>query len=314
MITVKELVKSYKKGETAVKSVSFNINKGEIVGLLGPNGAGKSTIMRILTGYLAPTSGKILINDKDILDDPVEIKSLIGYMPENTPLYSDMTVYEFLTFSAKIRGVDKNYIEDRIEYVVKLTDIADVVTKRIKQLSRGYQKRVGLASVMVHNPEILILDEPTAGLDPNQVIAFRKIIRKFSREKTVILSTHVLSEIEATCERVIMIKKGTIVADNSIQNLIAENSNEECIDFSIEADDLEKVEELLSKITEAWKLEFTKKEAKNRFRFFALVHKNSSFEKSLKKVAEENRWKINSFDRKKINLEELFLKYAGGED
>lgn len=314
MITVKELSKSYKKGEFAVNSVSFTINKGEIVGLLGPNGAGKSTIMRILTGYIAPTSGKVLIDGKDILDDPVEIKRLIGYMPENTPLYTDMTAYEFLKFSAKIRGISENKIDSSIEYIVELTDISDVISKKIKQLSRGYQKRVGLASVMIHNPEILILDEPTAGLDPHQVIAFRRIIRRFSKEKTIILSTHVLSEIEATCERVIIIKKGQIIADNSIQKLIEQNFNEECVEFSVEADDLDQLEKKLDMIKDAWKLEFVKKEAKNCFKFFALVHKGSNFEKTLRSIIDENNFKLKTIEKKNINLEELFLKYTQGEE
>ncbi len=311
MIRVENLVKSYSKGEPAVKAVTFNINKGEIVGLLGPNGAGKSTIMKMLTGFLAPTAGKITIDGKDILDDPLEIKKLIGYMPENTPSYGDMTVYEYLSFIANIRGIKDERIEESILKVVKITAVEDVVTKKIKQLSRGYQKRIYLASVMIHEPQILILDEPTSGLDPNQVIAFRKIVRKLSRQKTVIISTHVLSEIEATCERVIIIKKGSIVADNTIQNLIKENSDDEYIEFSIEAENLEDIELEFAKIKEAWKIEFTKKEAKNKFRFMALTRKNSSFEEKLKETVKNNSWKLNNYQKNNVNLEELFIKYVG---
>ena len=208
MISVKNLVKAYEKADPAVKGVSFEIDKGEIVGLLGPNGAGKTTIMRVLTCYMDPTSGEVVIDGKNVLDDPIYIKNLIGYLPEHTPQYNDMTTYEYLKFTAEIRGLSKIEIPDAIEKMIKLTSIENIVSKKISQLSKGYQKRVGLASVMIHDPQILILDEPTTGLDPNQIIAFRKILRHLSEKKTIIVSTHILSEIEATCERIIIINNG----------------------------------------------------------------------------------------------------------
>jgi ABC-2 type transport system ATP-binding protein len=314
MISVKNLVKSYDRSEPAVKGVSFDIEKGEIVGLLGPNGAGKTTIMRMLTCFLNPTAGDIMIDGKNVLDDPTYVKSLIGYLPEHTPQYEDMTVHEYLYFSAEIRGVEKEKIDEQIYKMVKLTSLENVVTKKINQLSKGYQKRVGLASVMIHDPQILILDEPTTGLDPNQIITFRKMLRRLSEKKTIILSTHVLTEIEAICERVIIINKGQIVANDNIQNLVKQFSNDRIADFSIEADNLLDVEQRLLNIKGAWKVEFVKKETKNIFRFRALVSSTTEFESNIRSLVDSANWKLISIESGNANLEEIFLKLAGVEE
>ena len=314
MISVKNLVKAYEKADPAVKGVSFEIDKGEIVGLLGPNGAGKTTIMRVLTCYMDPTSGEVVIDGKNVLDDPIYIKNLIGYLPEHTPQYNDMTTYEYLKFTAEIRGLSKIEIPDAIEKMIKLTSIENIVSKKISQLSKGYQKRVGLASVMIHDPQILILDEPTTGLDPNQIIAFRKILRHLSEKKTIIVSTHILSEIEATCERIIIINNGIIAADDTIQNLIKKFSNDQYIDFCVEANNFLEVESKIAKIKGAWKSEFVKKEAKNIFRFRALVLKDSDYESRLKDVAAKMNWKLTHIKWNNANLEEIFLKLAGEEE
>ncbi len=308
MISVKNLVKQYGQNEPAVKGVSFEIDKGEIVGLLGPNGAGKTTIMRILTCYMNPTSGEVFINKKSTLDEPIEVKKYIGYLPENTTLYTDMTVYEYLSFIAEIRGLDKEEIPNAIKKMVKLTSLESVISKKINQLSLGFKKRVGLASVMIHDPQILILDEPTTGLDPNQIMTFRKMLRRLSEKKTVILSTHILSEIEAICERVIIIRNGTIAADDSTQSLINKYSDDQFIEFSIQATNLLEVEQALGKLKGAWKLEFVKKEAKDVFNFIALVSKDTKFEDELKNVLKKNNWKLINSKRHKANLEEIFLK------
>ena len=313
MINVKDLVKRYGQNEPAVKDVSFNIDKGEIVGLLGPNGAGKTTIMRILTCFMNPTYGEAIINGKTTLDNPIEIKKQIGYLPENTTLYTDMTVYDYLYFTAEIRGLSKKEIPTAIKKMVKLTSLEDVITKKINQLSHGYKKRVGLASVMIHDPNILILDEPTTGLDPNQIITFRKMLRTLSEKKTVILSTHILSEIEAICERVIIIRNGQIAADDSIQNLTNKYSDDHYIDFSIQANNLLETEQALNKLKGAWKLEFIKKEAKDIFNFRALVSKDTKFEDELKNLLKKNNWKLISSNKHKANLEEIFLKLTGEE-
>ncbi len=233
MINVRNLVKSYGNSEPAVKGVSFDIEKGEIVGLLGPIGAGKTTIMKMLTCFMNPSSGTIEIDGRNTVDDPLYVKKLIGYLPENSPQYDDMTVYEYLKFTAEIRGIEKTLIGDSISKMIKLSSLEKVVSKKIGQLSKGYKKRVGLASVMIHDPKILILDEPTSGLDPNQIITFRKILRRLSEKKTIILSTHILSEIEAICERVIIINNGKIVANDAIQNLIETYSDDQYVDFSV---------------------------------------------------------------------------------
>lgn len=313
MISVKDLVKSYDKSEPAVKGVSFDIEKGEIVGLLGPNGAGKTTIMKMLTCFMNPTSGEIIIDSRNTLDDPLYIKGLIGYLPEHTPQYQDMTVYEYLVFTAEMRGLEKETISDAIKNMVKLTSLENVITKKISQLSKGYQKRVGLASVMIHDPQILILDEPTTGLDPNQIITFRRMLRRLSQKKTIILSTHVLSEIEAICEKVIIINNGKIVANDTIQNLIKTNENEIILEFTIESNNLPDVERSLENVKGAWKIEFVKKETKNIFRFRALTTKNSTFESTLKDIVNKQNWKLINIEKNKANLEEIFLKLAGEE-
>jgi len=315
MIKVKNLIKYYDpKNDPATNNVSFEIEKGEIVGLLGPNGAGKTTIMRMLAGYMTQSSGEIYIDGKNTLDDPINIKKLIGYLPEHTPEYADMTVYEFLNFIAEIRRMNKKDILGAIDTMIEMTSLEKVVYKKIHQLSKGFQKRTGLASVMIHDPKILILDEPTAGLDPGQVIQFRKIIRRFTEQKTVILSTHVLSEIEAICERVIIIKNGSIVADDTMQNLIKTFSNDQYIDFEVVANNLIEVEQNFTRIKSAWKLEFVKKEGKNIFRFRALTDKNSKFESELKDLLKSKKWTLKSFVQNNANLEEIFLKIGLQEE
>jgi ABC-2 type transport system ATP-binding protein len=215
MISVRDLVKHY--GEVkAVNGISFTIRKGEITGLLGPNGAGKTTTLRIITGYLKPTSGMISIDEFLVDQNPIEIKNRIGYLPESAPLYPDMMVYDFLQFMADIRQI---YDKEKIKDVAIQCGITEVMHKNINELSKGYKQRVGLAQAILHDPEILVLDEPTNGLDPNQIVEIRDLIKELGKEKTVILSTHILQEVEATCNRVIIIDKGAIVADDSTSDL-----------------------------------------------------------------------------------------------
>ena len=215
MISVRDLVKHY--GEVkAVDGISFTIRKGEITGLLGPNGAGKTTTLRIITGYLKPTSGIVSIDEFLVDQNPLEIKKRIGYLPESAPLYPDMMVYDFLQFMADIRQI---YDKEKIKDVAIQCGITEVMHKNINELSKGYKQRVGLAQAILHDPEILVLDEPTNGLDPNQIVEIRDLIKELGKEKTVILSTHILQEVEATCNRVIIIDKGAIVADDSTSDL-----------------------------------------------------------------------------------------------
>ena len=219
MIQVKNLVKNYNDVK-AVKSIDFTINHGEVVGFLGANGAGKSTTLKILTGYLAPTSGQVSIDGLDINNDTHDIKKIIGYLPESNPLYTDMFVYDLLKFTANTRNIFGEDFKNALNNVVKQCGLKDVVHKKVGECSKGYKQRVGLACAMIHDPKILILDEPVTGLDPNQIIEIRQLIKKLGKEKLVLMSSHILQEIEATVDRIIIIDKGTIVADGTTKKLM----------------------------------------------------------------------------------------------
>jgi ABC-2 type transport system ATP-binding protein len=218
MIKFENLTKYY--GDLcAVDHVNFEVIKGEVLGLLGPNGAGKTTIYRILTGYLRPTSGNIFVKDFRLSESPLEIKKLIGYLPEAAPIYQEMLVYDYLDFVADIRGVDKAQKVDHLRDLAELCSLTDVMHMTIAELSKGFRQRVGIAHSLMGDPEILVLDEPTAGLDPNQIIETREIIRRIGKEKTIVFSTHILSEAEATCDRIVIINQGRIVADDTVDGL-----------------------------------------------------------------------------------------------
>ncbi len=224
MIHVKNLTKYY-DDFCAVDQINLDIEKGEIIGLLGPNGAGKTTTLRMLTGYFEPTAGDILINDYSINEDALAIKQMIGYLPESAPLYKGMLVYDYLDHIAQIRGLKADAKRQRINDLADMCGLRSIMHKTIETLSKGLKQRVGLAHAMMSDPEILILDEPTSGLDPNQIVDIREIIRKIGQEKTVILSTHILSEAEATCDRIVIINKGRIIADGSTQDIKQRNGD-----------------------------------------------------------------------------------------
>ncbi len=218
MIKVENLTKYY-GALCAVNHVNFEIKKGEILGLLGPNGAGKTTIYRILTGYLSPTSGNIKVKDFNIIDHQLEIKKILGYLPENAPIYHDMLVFDYLNYIADIRGVKKDKKLDHIKELADLCSLNEVMHSTVSELSKGYRQRVGIAHALMGDPEILVLDEPTSGLDPNQIAETREIIKRIGKEKTIVFSTHILSEAEATCDRLVIIHEGEIVADDTLDNL-----------------------------------------------------------------------------------------------
>ncbi len=220
MIEVRDLVKSYGQNR-ALRGITFSVPRGQIVGFLGPNGAGKTTTMKILTGYLRSTAGGAWIQGRPVDEDSLVTRSQIGYLPENAPLYEEMMVYEFLEFIADLRQIPADDRRESIKRMVEACGLRDVLGKDIGQLSKGFRQRVGLAQAMIHDPEILILDEPTSGLDPNQIADIRDLIRELGREKTVILSTHILPEVQATCDRVIIINDGALVADDTIEGLTA---------------------------------------------------------------------------------------------
>ncbi len=218
MIKVENLCKGF--GSTrAVVDLSFHGGKGEVVGFLGPNGAGKTTTMRLLTHYLMPDSGTVHIAGIDLEEDPLSARKHIGYLPESAPLYNDLTVIEYLKFAASIRRIPSNLRRGRIRDMVMACGLEDVITRNVGVLSKGYRQRVGLAQTMIHDPDILILDEPTTGLDPNQIAEIRSLIQKIGREKTIIISTHILPEVQATCSRVLILNRGCVVADDSVAAL-----------------------------------------------------------------------------------------------
>ncbi len=232
-ILVESLTKKYGE-QKAVNDISFEVKTGEVVGFLGPNGAGKSTTMKMITCFMAPTTGDVKLDNVSIHEDPESIKKKIGYLPENNPLYMDMPIVDYLRFTAQIQGVSKNDIPERIGKMIDVCGLEREKHKNINELSKGYRQRVGLAQAMIHDPEILILDEPTTGLDPNQIVEIRKLIKELGKQKTVILSSHILSEVEATCDRILIINKGRIVADGTSDTLRHQAQGQELLTVAIE--------------------------------------------------------------------------------
>lgn len=218
-LQIQNLSKFYGQ-QKAVDNISFSVDQGEIVGFLGPNGAGKSTTMKMATGYLAPSMGKINVGGFDVLQNPIDVKRITGYLPEHNPLYLDMYVHEYLMFAGKLCGISGSRLKHRVAEIVDLCGIAPEQNKKLEALSKGYRQRVGLAQSLLHDPEVLILDEPTSGLDPNQIIEIRKVIKEISHNKTVLFSTHIMQEVQALCKRVVIINKGRIVADDQLSNLL----------------------------------------------------------------------------------------------
>ena len=224
-LTVQHLTKVFGT-QTALNDISFSVDKGEIVGFLGPNGAGKSTTMKIATGYLPATSGKIKVNEYDVATHPLEVKRITGYLPEHNPLYLDLFVHEYLCFIGKLYGISGKFLRKRVAEMVELCGLTREQNKKIEALSKGYRQRIGLAQALIHDPHVLILDEPTTGLDPNQILEIRKLILDISKNKTVIFSTHIMQEVQALCDRVIVIHKGEIVADDRLENLMLRSNDE----------------------------------------------------------------------------------------
>lgn len=242
-LVVKNLIKRYGL-QQAVDAISFEVKTGEIVGFLGPNGAGKSTTMKIATGYLPPTEGQVLVGGFDVAAQPMEAKRITGYLPEHNPLYLDLYVHEYLHFIGKLYGMRGAELKNRVAEMVERCGLTHEQNKRIESLSKGYRQRVGLAQALLHNPRVLILDEPTTGLDPNQLTEIRKLIKDVSQDKTVIFSTHIMQEVQALCDRVVVINKGRIVADDHLENVLRHNrTNSIVVEFegSVETADLQQL-------------------------------------------------------------------------
>lgn len=307
MIEVRNLTKNY-DDFCAVDNIDFKVENGEILGLLGPNGAGKTTTLRMLTGFFEPSSGNIEIKDFKIPKDTLEIKKLIGYLPESAPLYHNMLVFDYLVYVAKIKGIGKDKIADRINEMSSLCGLSEIMHKPVSELSKGLNQRVGLAHAMISDPEILILDEPTSGLDPNQIVEIRRIIKKIGKEKTIILSTHILSEAEATCDRILIIDKGKIVADDTSENLKKSAKSESHITLSLKEADATKAIELLKSIDNSMIVNSEESADKDAISFQI---KTSGLENPMKKIylkIKETDWIISEFKKETQSLENIFHK------
>lgn len=305
MIEVKNLTKKYGT-KIAVDDVSFTVNKGEILGFLGPNGAGKSTTMNILTGYLSSTNGTAKIGEYDILENPIEAKRSIGYLPEQPPLYLDMTVKEYLNFIYDIKNA-KLPRDAHIKEICGVVKINEVFNRAIKNLSKGYKQRVGLAQALIGNPEVLILDEPTVGLDPKQIIEIRKLIKDLGEKHTVILSSHILPEIQAVCDRVIVISKGKLVADDTTANLSKNLSEDRYYTALIEGPDTE-VLKILQGITGMKQVSLLGKREQGVFEYTIEAEENVDLRRELFKRLAERNWPLLGLRSSELTLEDIFLK------
>lgn len=303
-IVVEGLTKTYGP-QKAISNLSFTVNKGEILGFLGPNGAGKSTTMKIIACYLAPTEGDVTLEEMSIHTNAGDIKKKIGYLPENNPLYMEMDVMDYLAFCGEIQGIGRAEVKRAMHHMVEVCGLTKEKHKRIHQLSKGYRQRVGLAQALIHDPEVLILDEPTSGLDPNQIVEIRNLIREIGKEKTVILSSHILSEVEATCDRILIINRGRIVADGSAESLRASSEGKEALSVQIAAkespeevqgilhdiDSVEKVELLADKGDGCYLLQSKPKESSRKDIFRTCVDKD---------------WTLLEMTGKGVSLEDVF--------
>ena len=316
MIEVRNLTKKYGE-KVAVNNISFKVEKGEILGFLGPNGAGKSTTMNMLTGYISSTSGQVLIDDVDILEDPKTAKANIGYLPEIPPLYVDMTVDGYLSFMYDLKKCKlprKAHLTD----VCNLCKISDVRGRIIKNLSKGYRQRVGLAQALINNPPVLILDEPTVGLDPNQIIEIRSLIKKLGKRHTVILSSHILPEIQAVCDRIIIINKGQVAADGTADEIAKNITNEHKMTLRIEgpthtAEDKKAITAALKNISGVKYVRADMEREKGIYDYDVETDGKTDIRRSLNKVCAEKGWNILMLQLSDLTLEDIFLKITMGD-
>ena len=309
MIEVKHLTKKY--GDlTAVDDLSFTIEKGKIYGLLGPNGAGKSTTMNMITGCLSMTSGSVTVNGHDILKSPEKAKRCIGYLPEIPPLYTDMTPYEYLLFVAEAKGVRKERAERQAIEAMKLTGLTENEDRLIRNLSKGYRQRVGIAQAMLGNPDVIILDEPTVGLDPKQQVEIRDLIRRLGEVKTVILSSHILSEIRAVCDHILIISHGRIVANDTIENLESEGNRDASITLEIKGSQ-DDVKALLASIPEVRSFTATAGKCPNTVAVRAEAAKGTDPREAIFNACAEKRMPLLKMDVTELRLEDIFLRLTG---
>jgi len=300
-IVIENLTKKY-GNQKAVDNISLKVATGEILGFLGPNGAGKTTTMKIITNFIAADEGKVYIGGKSLSENPYEIKKHIGYLSENNPLYQDMPVIDFLNFCASIQGIENSRIPDRVAEMIKTTGLNREKHKKIGELSKGYQQRVGLAQAIIHNPEILILDEPTSGLDPNQIAEIRKLIRELGREKTVILSTHILPEVEATCDRIFIINKGKIVADGTAETLRKQAQGSDILRVKIEDGEADQIFKSLQSLKSVSMVEFTDRKL-NRFNIHCSTEE---VKREIFRLCVNKNWVLTELTPFETKLEDIF--------
>jgi len=315
MIKVQGLTKRYAR-TVAVDNISFEVEKGQIVGFLGPNGAGKTTTMRVLTCFLPPTAGTATVAGFDVLDSPLEVKKRIGYLPETPPLYPEMEVTEYLTFVGRLKGIGSADVNRRVNEVVERCAVGDVRSKLIGKLSKGYRQRVGLAQAIIHNPDVLVLDEPTAGLDPKQIIETRELIKHLAGDHTIILSTHILSEVEHSCERVVIINKGKLVATDSVENLTNRLRGAEAVAVEVEsaggsptAGDVQQRLEQVSGVSRVMPREA--RDGRLAFEIESLQGRH--IRADLARAVVEAGWNLNELRAVGLSLEDIFLQLTAAE-
>ena len=301
-IRIQNLTKKY-GGQRAVDNISFEVRTGEIVGFLGPNGAGKTTTMRMITSFITPSEGSITIGGKRLEEDADDIKRHIGYLPENNPLYQDMPVIDYLEYVAGLQGIPKENIMPRVVEMVRVTGLNREKHKKIGELSKGYRQRVGLAQAMIHDPDILILDEPTSGLDPNQIVEIRKLIKELGKHKTVILSTHILPEVEATCDRILIINEGRIVADGTSEILRKQASGKEILRVRIQDGDPNTVFKALQGLASTVQVSFVD-DADDRFEL--QCKEDSDTAREVFRLCVDKNWTLTEMIPFETKLEDVF--------
>lgn len=306
MIEVKNITKKYGKF-IAVDNINFTIDDGEIIGLLGPNGAGKTTTMNMITGFIEPTKGEIIVDGCDILKKPQKAKKQIGYMPEGVPLYNDLTVKEFVNYMSDLKMVNKKEKKEKVQEIIEKTNLQDVQNKLIKNLSRGYKQRVSLAGALVSNPKILILDEPTVGLDPKQITEIRSLIKTLGKEHTIILSSHILSEISQICQKVIIINKGKIVAIDTPTNLENKVKNQNQLTITVE-DKEEKIQEVTDNIKGIQELKLIKDNQDGTKEYIINLKENADVRKEIFEKYAKNNITIFELKKSEATLEDAFIE------
>ncbi|KPK96323.1 hypothetical protein AMJ80_00595 [bacterium SM23_31] len=311
MISAKNISKKF-GGKQVLFSISFDVNKGEILGFLGPNAAGKTTAMRILTCFLLPNEGTATVAGFDILEQSIDVRRNIGYMPESPPIYPEMSVQSYLEFVAWIKGIKMKDIPKRIDAVMEKTSITHVRDRICGRLSKGYRQRVGLAQALIHNPPVLILDEPTSGLDPKQIIEVRELIKGLAGEHTVIVSTHILPEVKLTCERVIIINNGWIVAQGTPENLTQKIKGKERLQLEIGGPG-EEVKNALRNVPGVANVQIEIHELDGCFKYIVETEVKADIKKNLARIIADNKWDLYEMRTLGMTLEEIFMRYTTGE-